>query len=267
MIHEEWSDSRPGRQQQFQTQDRRQHLTSSADRHSRRRSVPVQLDHLDDLLATGGSNGSSIRDRRRREAGQRTKIEQVFFPPFEEASRSASTAASAAAAGMIVDGEEASWANLLSPEKAISAEPDRSVRPVTASRVLNHRRTQSSTDIATSSRTPLRPSGFSLNKMEPTRVSASIANRNRSPPSRPRTVVNSISPLTKSARRMLGDSDENGLASPTEECSGGRGLLEAIRLDSLYRSARGEGSVQTSQEEPKVRVPLARTVTHPVERH
>ena len=54
---------------------------------------------------------------------------------------------------------------------------------------------------------------------------------------------------------MLGDTDENGLDSPTEECPGGRGLLEAIRLDSLYKpvSVRGEGSGRALQEDQKVR--------------
>lgn len=260
---------------------------SSPDRHIRRRSVPLALkdqvdqtdhdDDDDDPLIVGGSSSSvstAARDRRRKEIGQRveSKIEQVFFPPFEEtASGSSSSSSGTEREERTVDDlehrqRESTWASLLppvDPKALLSAETDRHVRqaPSLTAKVLHHRRTQSSTDIVSALRPPLRSSGFSLNKMEPIHPRPG-SELGRSPPLRPRT-VSSISPLTKSARRMLGDTDENGLASPTEECAGGQGLLEAIRLDSLYRSRQGEGSGRVSHEayrENKVSLVLGRGV-------
>lgn len=281
MIHHGDHSNDGYRQHEHQSTSRTRHKSSTRglpDAQLRRRSVPSELVR-DDHQRQGGSNRSPIRDRRRKDididaapTGQGAKIEQVFFPPFEEASMSASglTSALSEMSGMIVDDNvevdvdgERTWKSLLSPERnlPLAGGPDRSGRPVTSVRLLNHRRTQSSTDISTlTARTPLRPTGFSLNKMaHPSPGPNSTLSSSSSPSSPPSSAsksrpTSSISPLTRSARRMLGDTDENGLDSPTEECPGGRGLLEAIRLDSLYKpvSVRGEGSGRALQEDQKV---------------
>jgi hypothetical protein len=237
-------------------------------RHVRRRSVP-----LSDQDGSSGPSSTSpapvegeTRNRRRRKDvdDRQCKIQQVFFPPFEESSSSPSS-------GFVpsvderIEGEKTTegWARLLSPSAGVATTPPRSPRPGPRTgpglapyrcSMLNHRRTQSSTDIpiilAPTPRTPLRPSGFSLNQLEPP---------SRSQTTGPPLVMHvkppnvSISPLTRSARKMLNvDDEESRGASPIEACPGGDGLVEVIKLDRLNSGRRGEGSVGVPQDDQKV---------------
>jgi hypothetical protein len=211
----------------------------------------------------GGSTSSSStassgsRDRRR-------KTEQVFFPPFEE---STGTSSSGLDSNDGTDGKteeplryhhQHGWAKLLSQQGQPQPRPPRStISGLSRSNTLNHRRTQSSTDIPhVTPREPLKPSGFSLNTID----------HPPGPSKLPSTTP--ISPLTRSARKMLNVGNENGMTSPTEECSGGAGLVEVIRLDSLNKVGLGECSGRALQQDERVSVGGSRPVRpYPIDSH
>lgn len=271
--------------------------------HIRRRSVPPgdlggstitpSLSRTSSSTSTSSPVGTRNRRRNNPDLNpdpewptdhHRTKIEQVFFPPFEEEEERGS--GSTGRIDQHFDGcmdkkmksskdeiEGGGWARLLGPSieaGVTSKRPSRSM--------LNHRRTQSSTDISplgsttttTTTTTPirsplsLRPSGFSLNQMDPpvsirARTTLPIIHTHVNDPSasanpNPNTNNVSISPLTRSARRMLNVDQEMSGGSPIEACAGGEGLVEVIKLDRLGKGRRAEGSMveEFAQEDLRV---------------
>jgi hypothetical protein len=212
---------------------------SAVDRHARRRSVPShhQAPADDPRRSLKRPTASIDNTPKSVRPGQR-KIEQVFFPPFEEASEEEPS----------ITGEkkEEGWAKWfatantdpITPNHQQGSTRQRSSSPIRRSEVTpvrwrHHRRTQSSLDTVTyKEEAVLRPSGISLSQLEIDPASSSLVQPADDIPKRqPAT----ISPLTRRARRVLGESNVNNMVSPTEECSGGHGLVEAIRLKRLLR--------------------------------
>jgi hypothetical protein len=289
--------------------------------HTRRQSIPPgdpsrspSTSSSTSSSTTSPSSSSSPRETRTRLRLRRTdqptdprtkisrtrpKIEQVFFPPFEE-----SSGFGIGPGGRVdervkddddrVDDDRTDenrekndrregWARLLAlaPPSGAGSEAVLNVnvnlnpasRPKPPRSMLNHRRTQSSTDILApltrvppALRTPLalRPTGYSLNQMDgPVMVRARTTlpivhtHVNSEPDPNAHAHANahtnvSISPLTRSARRMLNEDRQMSGDSPIEACAGGDGLVEVIKLDRLGGGRRDDGSMEVMQEDQRV---------------
>lgn len=204
------------------------------------------------------------------------KIEQVFFPPFQE-----STGHETAS-----QDPELSWAKLLGETScrasgSTTQRTDRQASPTQSSR--HHRRTRSSAEVRHAQvesgphETPLYwPSGVVLVRQEPRvtghKSSSNSSSKHTSPAglvasseTRPRhTPKQSISPLTRKARMMLGDiqatmqnrdisrqqtryklSETSGVEENTEE---------AIKLDCLGRDCGSSENRKMGREDADVKL-------------